>query len=203
MNRLTLIIITVVAALVLGFGGRYLLLGDAQQPARPVAGKALVGGPFTLTDQNGQAVSEKTYAGRHTLVYFGYTYCPDVCPLGLQVIGEALDIYGEKGGDTSKVVPLFITVDPERDTVEVMKGYVENFHPAMQGLTGSVDQITQVAKAYRVYYAKVKDEDSSADYLMDHTAITYLMGPDGGYVGHFGHTVTPEKMAEKLAETLN
>ncbi len=203
MNRLTLIIITVIAALVLGFGGRYFLLGDAQRPVKVEMPKALVGGPFTLTDQNGQTVSEKTYAGRHTLVYFGYTYCPDVCPLGLQVIGEALDTYQEKGGDVSKVVPLFITVDPERDTVEVMNGYVSNFHPSLQGLTGSVEQITAVAKAYRVYYAKVKDEESSADYLMDHTAITYLMGPEGEYVGHFGHSVTPEKMAAKLEETLN
>jgi protein SCO1/2 len=206
MNKQLLIVILLVAAVAVGLGGRYLILGGNDRPVAQNSGgsgKALVGGPFQMTDQNGQAVTEASYAGRYMMVFFGYTFCPDVCPQGLQVIGDALDIYAEKGGDADKIVPLFVTVDPERDTPEIMKDYLSNFRPGIQGLSGSIEQTTAIGKAYRVYYAKVKDPDSSADYLMDHTSLIYFMGPDGGYAGHFSHTSTSEQIAEKLAKQIN
>jgi protein SCO1/2 len=206
MNRSALIAVAVLAALALGLGGRYLILGggdDQDTSGTAVETSALVGGPFTMIDHDGAQVTQADYTGRFMIVYFGYTFCPDVCPLGLQVIGDALDIFAEKGGDLKRIAPLFVTVDPERDTPEILKEYLSNFHPGLRGLGGSIEQLTQIARAYRVYYAKVKDETSSADYLMDHTAITYLMGTDGGYIGHFSHNVTPEEMSERLLKMVN
>jgi cytochrome oxidase Cu insertion factor (SCO1/SenC/PrrC family) len=203
MNRQLLIAIVLIAAVAIGLGGRYLIMGGNDRPVGQTStgsGKPLVGGPFQMTDQNGKPVTEASYAGRYLMVFFGYTFCPDVCPQALQVIGTALDIYKENGGDSDKIVPIFVTVDAERDTPEILKEYLSNFHPAIQGLSGSVAQTTAMGKAYRVYYAKVKDPDSSAEYLMDHTSLTYLMGPDGDYVGHFSHTASPEQIAERLTK---
>lgn len=207
MNRPALIAIALLAAIALGLGGRYFVVDSVSIESETAAGApvnpaALIGGPFAMVDHDGKAVTQADYAGRYMIVYFGYTFCPDVCPLGLQLIGEALDIFAENGGDVSKVAPLFVTVDPERDTPEILKEYLSNFHPAFRGLSGSLAQLTEMGKAYRVYFAKVKDETSSADYLMDHTSITYLMGPDGGYVGHFSHNTTPQAMAERLLNTI-
>ncbi len=158
-------------------------------------GRALVGGPFTLTSGEGNRVSDKDFRGRLMLVYFGFTYCPDVCPAGLQVVTAALDQLGE---DADRVAPLFITVDPERDTPEQMKQYVSSFHKNFVGLTGSADDIAKAAKAYRVYYRKVQDEALS-NYTMDHTSFLYLMGADGQFITHFPHTIAPDKLAERLA----
>jgi len=205
MNKQLLIVLLLIAATALGLGGRYLIMGGNDRPVGQSAsgsGKPLVGGPFQMVDQDGKAVTEASYAGRYLMVFFGYTFCPDVCPQGLQIIGSALDIFKENGGDADKVVPLFVTVDPERDTPEILKEYLTNFHPAIQGISGTVEQTTAMGKAYRVYYAKVKDPESSADYLMDHTSLTYLMGPDGDYVGHFSHTASPEQIAERLAKAV-
>ncbi|MBT3701099.1 MAG: SCO family protein [Alphaproteobacteria bacterium] len=205
MNKQLIIVIVLIAAGAIGLAGRYLIMGGNDRPVGQSSsgvGKALVGGPFQMLDQNGKTVTQDTYAGKYLMVFFGYTFCPDVCPQGLQIIGSAIDIFKEQGGDADKIVPLFVTVDPERDTVEILREYLTNFHPAIQGLVGTVAQTTAMGKAYRVYYAKVKDPDSSADYLMDHTSLTYLMGPDGGYVGHFSHTATPEQIAERLAKDI-
>lgn len=161
-------------------------------------GSDLVGGPFSLVDHAGRAVTEADYADRHTLVYFGYTYCPDVCPLGLLTITEALEQLGEQAG---QVKPLFITVDPERDTVEVMAAHHEHFHPSFSFLTGTARQIADVARAYRVYYQKSETEDA-ADYLVDHSTVTYLMAPGGGFLRHFGHAVTADELAAALREVL-
>ncbi|MCZ6846128.1 MAG: SCO family protein [Alphaproteobacteria bacterium] len=150
-----------------------------------------IGGPFRLTDHRGDAVSEADFLGSYLLVYFGYGFCPDVCPTELQNIGVAMD---ELGADGERVIPIFITVDPERDTVAFMKDYVAAFHPRMVGLTGDPERIAEVAKAYRVYYAKVADEDS-ADYLMDHTSYVYLMGPDGNFVTMFRYNTPPNEIA--------
>lgn len=159
-----------------------------------------IGGPFSLTDHNGQQVTEKTYAGQYKLVFFGYTYCPDVCPTTLTTLSNTLDILGSAA---EKVTPLFISVDPERDTVEHLKEYVGYFHPRIVGLTGTEEQIAAVAKAYRVYYAKAKpSQDDPLDYLMDHSSITYLIGPDGSFLEHFSHGTEPEKIAERLLEYL-
>ena len=132
------------------------------------------------------------------LVYFGFTYCPDICPAGLQVITAALDQLGPKA---DRVTPLFVTVDPERDTPEQLKRYVDSFHKNVVGLTGSAEDITKVAKAYRVYYRKVQDPALS-DYTMDHTSFMYLMDGDGAYITHFSHAVAPEKLAARLASEI-
>lgn len=165
-----------------------------------VTGKALVGGPFSLIDHTGRRVSEKDFAGRYMLVYFGFTYCPDICPTELQIIGAALSQLGVKA---QEVVPVFITVDPERDTIEQMASYISNFHPSLVGLTGTAQEIAAVARAYRVYYAKSKDENSSSDYTMDHTSIIYLMDKEGAYLTHFAHGTLPEKLAQKLSDVLS
>jgi len=162
------------------------------------SGTALIGGPFELLDQNGELRRESDFAGRNMLIYFGYTYCPDVCPSSLSVMTQALDILEERAPQKAQIIaPIFITVDPERDTVEAMKSYAEHFHPDMVALTGSSEQVAQAAKAYRVYYAKAEDE-ASGDYLMDHSSFIYLMGPDGSYLTHFAHNATPDSIAEDL-----
>lgn len=159
-----------------------------------------IGGPFTLTDQDGNTVTDADFRGRYKLIYFGFTYCPDVCPTTLTTIAQALDMLGEKA---EAIVPILITVDPERDTPEQLKMYVSHFSPRMVALTGTPEQIAKVAKEYRVYYAKVEDEGGNPDaYTMDHSAITYLMDPDGTYVRHFSHATTAEQMAERLREVV-
>ena len=159
-------------------------------------GQALIGGPFTLTDQTGKTVTQADYKGKYMLIYFGFTFCPDVCPTELQVMAGAVSKLGAKGAE---VQPIFITVDPERDTVEVLATYVKQFDPRLVGLTGTPEQIAQVAKAYRVFYQKVKDEETSGDYTMDHSSIAYLMGPDGKFLTFFPPGVSPDEMAAKIA----
>jgi cytochrome oxidase Cu insertion factor (SCO1/SenC/PrrC family) len=163
---------------------------------QPVAtGTAAIGGPFALTDHTGRAVTERDFQGSWMLVYFGYTYCPDICPLGLQTVAQALDLLPPAVAE--KVVPVFVTVDPERDTVTALEDYVGLFHPRLVGLTGTVEQIDAVKRAYRVYAQKAPGS-SGPDYLVDHSTFTFLMGPDGAYVTHFGHGVTPEQLAAKV-----
>jgi protein SCO1/2 len=163
------------------------------------AGKALIGGPFTLTDHHGRRVTEKDFLGSYVLVYFGFTYCPDVCPTELQVIASALEKLGPKA---EKVTPLFITVDPERDTVEQLANYVTNFSDRLVGLTGSLEEVRAAAKAYRVYFKKVEDPNSRAGYTLDHSSIVYLMDPKGQYLAHFSHGTAPEAMAETISRYL-
>ncbi len=170
-----------------------------QLPSMPSVGKALVGGPFELVDHTGKTVTDKDFRGRFMLVYFGFTLCPDVCPSGLQVMAAALDQVGAKA---EKIVPLFITVDPERDTPAQMAQYVASFHPRLIGLSGSPGQIAAAEKAYRVYAKKVTDDKSSAGYTFDHTSLMYLMDPKGDYVAHFTHATPVERIAERLAKAL-
>lgn len=162
-------------------------------------GVATVGGPFTLTDHRGKRVSDADFRGRYMLVFFGFTFCPDVCPTALQVSAAALDKLGPKA---ERVAPVFISVDPERDTPEAMARYVESFHPRLVGLTGSAEEIAAVAKSYRVYYRKAKDDKSAAGYTMDHSSIVYLMGPDGKFITHFTHTTSVDAMAAGIARHL-
>jgi protein SCO1/2 len=183
-----------VAAMALFPGGRERLLSGI-----PSAGKALVGGPFSLIDHTGKRVTDKDFRGRYMLVYFGFTYCPDVCPSGLQVIAAALQKLGAKA---ELVIPIFITVDPERDTPQQLAEYVKSFDPRLIGLTGSPDETAAAAKAYRVYYKKVPDEKSTAGFTIDHSAIIYLMGPDGSYVTHFSQTMGVDALAERLDKVL-
>ncbi|WP_419902714.1 SCO family protein [Kiloniella sp.] len=172
------------------------------QPTKNKGAKALIGGPFNLVDHTGKDVSEKDFMGKYMLIYFGYTYCPDVCPTSLTLLSEALDIVEAKDPELAKLVtPVFITVDPERDTVSAMNDYVENFYPTMVGLTGTTEQVSAAAKAYRVFFQKAETEEAN-EYLMDHSSITYLMGPDGQYSKHYGHGTGPELMAESMLKIL-
>jgi protein SCO1 len=162
-------------------------------------GQALVGGPFTLTDHTGKRVTDQDFRGRFMLVFFGFTFCPDVCPTALQVMAAALDKMGAKA---EQITPVLITVDPERDTPEQMAMYVKSFHPRLVGLTGTPAEIEAVAKAYRVYYKRVPDPKSSAGYTMDHSAIIYVMGPDGAFRTHLPYTVNADAMADRLSKLL-
>ena len=166
--------------------------------ATRVTGVALVGGPFTLTDHTGRRVTEKDFLGKPTLVFFGFTFCPDICPAGLQVIGAALDTLGPKG---QAVTPLFITVDPERDTPTHLATYVKSFHPRLVGLTGTGEEIRAAAKAYRVQYAKVQDKKAS-DYTVDHSTLVFLMDAQGRYVTHFRPGTSAATMAAEIAKLL-
>ena len=161
-----------VAVLLLGTGGYLFLSGD--QP-----GALTVGGPFALVDGDGRPVTDRTWRGKYMLVYFGYTFCPDVCPTTLSAVADALD---KMGARADRVQPLFITVDPRRDKPAVVRQYAAAFGPRVIGLTGSPEQIAAVAKAYRVYYAEHKTGPGPDDYTMDHSSVLYLMGPDGRFV---------------------
>jgi protein SCO1/2 len=184
-----------VAALMAAFPDlRERLIG---QPSVGTSGSALVGGPFTLTDHKGRTVTEKDFLGRYMLVFFGFTNCPDICPTGLQVVSAALDQLGTKA---EQIVPVLITVDPERDTSEVLAEYVKAFHPNMVGLTGSLENIQAVAKAYRVYFKKAQSGTDPKDYTMDHTSIIYLMGRDGKFITHFTHATPVDALVTRLAK---
>jgi len=165
-------------------------------------GVADVGGPFVLIDQNGQRRTELDFAGRYKLVFFGYTYCPDVCPTTLLNVSEALDILeAEDPAKAAQVVALFFTVDPERDTPAALESYLANFRPGIVGLTGSPAEIADVAREYRAYFRKVEPEDST-EYLMDHSTFIYLMGKEGRYLGHFSHQLAPRDLANSLDEQI-
>ena len=156
---------------------------------------SLIGGPFTLTDETGAALSNEDLTGHYMLVFFGYTYCPDFCPTTLTVMTQALDMLDPKVAE--QVEPVFITIDPERDTAKALGEYSQHFHDKIHFLTGTPEQIAEVATAYRVFYQKVESEEYR-DYVMDHSTITYLMGPDGRYVSHFGFDATADAIAEDL-----
>lgn len=164
------------------------------------SGTALVGGPFELTDQDGKRVTDRDFLGSYMLIFFGFTYCPDVCPSELQVMSAALD---ELGSEAARVAPVFITIDPERDTPDVMKQYVSNFHPSMVGLTGSAEDIRKVASAYRVYYARQPGKENDPDYTMDHSTILYLMGPDGKFLTHFTYGTDAKALALNLRNAIS
>ena len=158
---------------------------STEQAAAPPLQGASIGGPFTLTGQNGRAVSDRDFAGRHRLIYFGFTHCPDVCPTDLQQIGLAMRQLEKSDPDLAeKVQPIFITVDPERDTPSVMKDYAAAFHPRLIGLTGTPQQIADVTKSFAIFSAK---EGSGPDYNVNHTRIAYLLGPQGEPIAILPH----------------
>lgn len=164
-----------------------------------VVGQALIGGPFTLIDHTGKRVTDQDFRGRYMLVFFGFTFCPDVCPSALQVVSAALDKLGPKA---DRFVPVLVSVDPEHDTPMQLASYVQSFHPRLVGLTGTPAEIDAVVKAYRVYVRKVSDPKSSAGYTIDHTSLIYVMGQDGSYRTHFAHTTDANALAERLAKLL-
>jgi protein SCO1/2 len=169
-----------------------------ERPRAVVTGIADVGGPFTLTAHTGERVSDEAFRGQFMLVAFGFTHCPDVCPAELQVMTAALE---SMGSQADRVQPLFITIDPERDSAEHLADYMAHFHPRLIGLTGTPEEIAEVADAYNVWYEKVQ-EGESADYAMDHTSIMYLMGPDGEFVQHFSFGTSAETLAKALASAV-
>ncbi|HJO72729.1 MAG: SCO family protein [Rhodospirillales bacterium] len=193
-NRRNALLLVAVVAVVAVLAGRQYLGGGDQTGGRSLM--PAIGGPFTLIDQTGKTVKNSDLEGRVLLIFFGYTFCPDVCPTALTIMAEALDLLGAKADD---ITPVFITVDPQRDTPEQLAMYVEYFHPRLVGLTGSPEQVAKVAKAYRVYYAKAGEDGADADdYLMEHTSITYLMDRDGTFRLHFSHGTDAETMAERI-----
>ena len=173
----------------------------AMRPGMPAmqSAKALIGGPFDLTNQDGKRVTDQDFRGKYMLVMFGYTSCPDICPAELQTMANAMDQLGPKA---DQITPMFITVDPERDTVQQVADYVKNFHARLVGLTGTPEEIKQAARAYRVYYAKAEDKKSALGYLMDHSAFIYLMDRQGEYVTHFTFSTTAEKIVETIEKAL-
>lgn len=181
-NRILIAIIAVVAAGLLAFalveGTRLFGGGEAPRPKAIVAtSEADIGGPFTLVDTAGRTVSSDDLKGKFLLIFFGFTFCPDICPTELQTVGHALDMLGARA---ERITPVFITVDPARDTPAAMKDYVTAFHPRMVGLTGTRAQTDAAAKAFRVYYRIGNPSQPGAmDYLVDHTSFLYLIGPDG------------------------
>lgn len=170
-------------------------------PARsaPLAG-ASIGGPFTLVDQNGRTVTDRDFAGRYRIMYFGYTFCPDVCPTDAQAIGAGLKLFERTDAKAAaRVVPIFVTVDPARDTPAVLKQFVSAFSPRMIGLTGSQAAIDRVAKEYAVYHQK-GDPAPGGGYLVNHSRQAYLMGPDGRPIALLPQDEGPKAVAAALAE---
>jgi cytochrome oxidase Cu insertion factor (SCO1/SenC/PrrC family) len=189
-----------IAGAALGLAAAIALLPDVRERLLPsvgqqVTGKALIGGAFTLTDNTGKRVTDQDFHGKYTLVFFGFTSCPDICPAGLQLIAGALQKLGTKA---QLITPIFISVDPQRDTPEKLAAYVKNFDPKLVGLTGTPEEIAAVAKAYKVYYAKVPSKERPDDYTMDHTSIIYVMDPKGEFVTHFTPSTSVDDMAAKL-----
>ena len=158
-------------------------------------GVADIGGPFVLRDHTGADVSEDILLGKYSLVYFGFTYCPDICPMTLQTISDA--IYMLPGQKSELVQTLFISLDPERDTPGVMADYVGHFHPRMTGLTGSLEQVREAANAYRVFFQQ-QSLGEDGDYTVNHSGFLYLMNRSGRYIDHFSKDVTLEELAGRL-----
>jgi protein SCO1/2 len=162
-------------------------------------------GSFSLVDHAGRPVTDVDFRGRFLLVFFGYTFCPDICPLDLQIMGEAVDALGESA---THVQPIFITVDSERDTVDVLSRYVSHFHPRLIGLTGTPEQIAMAAQNYGVIYVKAMEVSSNADneraqYLVNHSALIYLLGPDGRFRAAFAHGTDSHEIAAAILRHLN
>ncbi|HEY7990374.1 MAG TPA: SCO family protein [Stellaceae bacterium] len=179
----------VALAVILG-GFAYRQLSTAEQA--PVG----IGGDFTLVDQNGATRHDSDFRGKLMLIYFGYTFCPDVCPTTLTMMTDAL---AKLGPDAARFAPIFITVDPSRDKPAQLKQYIEAFDPRFTALTGGADQIAKVAREYRVYYRKVAG-DKPNNYTMDHSSVIYLMARDGRYVGHFNTDIDADTLAQDLKQ---
>lgn len=168
---------------------------DVRQTAETrSAGKALIGGPFALVDHTGTARTEKDLLGKFAVVNFGFTNCPDVCPTTLQTISDALELMGPSA---QRIRPVFVSVDPDRDTPERLTTYREAFDERILMLTGSEAAVARAAKAYKVGYSRMKPAEDGS-YMVNHTALIYLMGPDGGYITHFPFRIAPDKLAAAL-----
>jgi protein SCO1 len=187
--------VAVLRLLILSVMGLIAASVAAGVPARAASSPVTIGGPFTLTAADGRQVTDQTYRGKWLLIYFGYTYCPDTCPTALNEIADALQ---RLGPDAAKLQPLFITVDPKRDTREVMGQYVASFDSRIVGLTGSPQQIAAVAEKYGVYYAPHKTGPREDDYVLDHSSYIYLMNPQGKFVQGFDADTPGDRIAEQI-----
>ena len=165
------------------------------------SGRADIGGPFDLVNQDGESVNFQSYLGKPQLIYFGFGYCPDVCPTSLQKMGIAMNMIG---ADADKIQPMLFSIDPERDTPESLKTYItaNGFPKNLVALTGSQEQVDAAIKAYRVFAKRVDDPQSAAQYTMDHASLFYLMDKDGQFVDVMGHDTSPNQMAERLQRYL-
>ena len=164
------------------------------------SGTALIGGPFTMINQKGETVTEQNFKGHYTVYFIGFTFCPDVCPTEMQVLSAALK---ELGTDADKIIPVFVSVDPERDTPKIIGEYVSSFDPRLVGLTGSPEQVAAIAKVFHVFYQKVPNPKDPKDYEMDHSSIIYLMGPDGTFIKHFPYSTDAKALASGLKRVLD
>lgn len=190
---------SIIAALLIGIAGLVVgnLDGGAENASPPLLPlEQLFGGPFELVDHDGRLRTQEDFYGRHALIYFGYTYCPDICPTGLQEIIAALDALGARGAD---VQPLFVSIDPGRDTPQIMADYVMQFSDRLIGLTGTEAQVRAIARAYKLHRVQVVPEwsQSDDDYLVDHSSLTYLLGPDGKVLTLFPHNTPAETIAAR------
>jgi protein SCO1/2 len=195
----------ILLALVAAVAGGVLFLSQSIQDdfarvtPKGFSGTAKIGGSFQLTDHHGRTVSDADLRGRPALIFFGYTQCPDVCPMTMLRLTEALELLGHDG---DAIQPVFITIDPLRDTPEVIADYIANFDPRFIGLTGTRQQISAVERSFAVYAKSAESADKNVNYLIDHTALTYLMGPDGAFRTFIAQTLSPTEMAEKIREHL-
>ena len=192
-GRPLVVVAAFAASLAIGLLATLWLLGGWSGATAP----ASIGGPFQLSDQTGASVTEKTLQGHPSLVSFGFTHCPDVCPTSLFEMSEVLRVLGS---DADKVNAYFVSVDPERDTPAAMKEYLSSFDPHLKGLTGSPEAVAKIVSGYRVYARKVPLKDG--DYTMDHTALIYLMDRNGRFVAPFSLKRTPEEAAAHLKRYL-
>jgi cytochrome oxidase Cu insertion factor (SCO1/SenC/PrrC family) len=172
-------------------------ISHSQPEATQTVAGVRIGGAFTLTDHTGKAVTDRSWPNQYLLVYFGFTHCPDVCPLGLTILTEAMNSLSPR--TQNRIQPLFITVDPARDTVDSLKNYVPLFYPRLIGLTGTEDQVKSAIKAYRVYAEK---QGTGQDYMMNHSAFTYLMSPKGELVHVFAHNTPATEMAAIITKEI-
>lgn len=204
MKKFGIVLWVVIIASVLFLGGLYIYKKSGgpggESESLPLAPNPMIGGDFKLIDQKGREKTLADYRHKYLLVYFGYSFCPDICPTGLQAITEAMNVLGEKA---KYVQPIFITVDPTRDTPEHLALYMENFHPKFDALSGSEEAVREAMNAYKVYAAKAADpKGENTDYLVDHSSLIYLMDPKGHYLTHFTHATPGEHIADKVGSVI-
>ncbi len=189
-------VLFVIALFVAGFAAAY-SIRFAPEASR-TEGKALIGGPFSLSNTDGKRVTDRDFRGKLMLVFFGYTHCPDVCPTEMQ---NMADVMAKLGPDAKQVAPIFISVDPVRDTPQALSDYVKNFSPLIAGLTGTQDEVASAGKAYRVYFRKA--DGGSENYTVDHSVFVYLMDRDGNYLTHFMFNTPPETIVDVIKKQIS